>query len=380
MEKRLIAFLSMMIIFFSPLWSEKKYSNTQKRLEEIKKQIEEKNKEYDEYMKRYNEGIKMMKQLKSTQKDYALKKKEYEKMIQSLNKKIEENREQYKALIKLQDDIMHEANLDFKKLYLSRFSSPLFYGRYQMIKDMIIRNMIIERKKIVDLIEGKKKVFMTSIVELTEKNKTIVKKKVETEVVINKSAEMIKSKEKELYMTDKKLKQIKEEIDRLNKTAKDLTQMIREIEKKSPYRKATISYTGIESKSLPWPAAGKVISKFGKEYIEDLKTWIVNDGIKIKTSPFSSVKAVMKGKVVYSGRFRGYGNLVVLEHENGIFTTYGFLSEVYVKNGDEVSQMSEIGKVGKDERVVGEENYESVLYFEIRRGDIPLDPLIYLKD
>ncbi|MGC9070790.1 MAG: murein hydrolase activator EnvC family protein [Elusimicrobiales bacterium] len=379
MEKRLIISFSLITISFLSLWAQDgKYSATYKKLEEIKRQLSEKSKEYDDYMKKYNEALETMRKLKITQADYTLKKKEYENLIESINRKILENRRQYEMLMKLQKEISDDAGVDFRKLYLSRFSTSFFYGRYDIIKDMIIRNMIIERKKMVDSIKGKKRIFMEGIMNLSKKNEIIAKRKTETEVAIKRGFEMIRKKERDLHITDEKLKRIRDEIDELNRTAKELTQLIKEIEKRSPYKKDYISSISIEKKSLPWPCIGSVVSRFGKEYVEELKTWIVNDGIKIKTNSVSSVRAVMKGRVVYSGRFRGYGNIVIVEHDDGIFTTYGFLSEVYVKSGDEVSDISEIGKTGKDERGFDTDN-STILYFEIRKGDTPLDPLIYLK-
>ncbi|MCX7905340.1 MAG: peptidoglycan DD-metalloendopeptidase family protein [Elusimicrobiales bacterium] len=377
MEKRLVFFC--LILFFSILLcSQNRYDESQKKLEDIKKELEIKSREYDEYMKKYNEIVEMMKKLKKTEKDYYTRKIEYEKMIQSLKIKIEENRKQYDLLVQTQQHIKEDARLDIKKLYLSRFSSPFFYGKDEIIMDMVRRNIIIERKKVVDAIENKKKIFKQSIFDLKNKDILIQREKKQTENLLAQSKKEIERTQKELYITDTKLKKLKEDIERLNKTARELTNLIKDIEKKSPYRKNLNNELNIEKKSLPWPVIGTVISKFGREYLEDLKTWLVNDGIKIKTTSSTLVKPVMAGKVVYSGVFRGYGNIVLIEHQDGIFTTYGFLSEIYVKVGDEVKEFSEIGKVGLDERAL-DNNVSYVLYFEIRKGDIPVDPLLYLK-
>lgn len=378
MEKRLVVFFVLLFLCFIFLYSQKGYEETQKKLDEIKKELELKSKEYDEYMKKYNETVNLIKRLKETEKDYHFKKKEYERILSELKHKIEENREQYNLLTQVQENLKEETKLDVRKLYISRFSYPFFYGKDEIIKDIIRRNIIIEKKKFVDALEGKKKIFKQSIFDLTRKDEEISKVKKQTESMLERSRKEIEKNQKELYITDARLKKLKEEIERLNKTAKELTTFIRDIEKKSPYKKTVSSDLNIPKKSLPWPVIGRVISKFGKEYVEDLKTWIVNDGIKIKTDTNVIVKAVMKGRVAYSGKFRGYGNIVLIEHDNGVFTTYGFLSEVYVKNGEEVNEFSDIGRVGTDTRSLKEEN-QYVLYFEIRKGENPVDPLLYLK-
>lgn len=380
MEKGLVVIFIFSFIISQSMWAESRYrySETQKKLEEIKKEIELKSKEYDQYMRRYNEISGMIKKLKENERDYYLKKKEYEKILTELKEKIEFNRKEYELLSQRQKDLVKEARLDIRELYLSRFSSPFFYGKNEMIFDMIRRNMIVEKKRFVDAIEGKKRIFKESIFDLKRKDELIRKEKEKAEKVLSKSRNEIKKSEEELYITDAKLKKLKEEIEILNKTAKELATFIKDIERRSPYRKAVNSEPGLEKKSLPWPVVGKVVSQFGKEYIKELKTWIINDGIKIQTTSEVGVKPVMPGRVAYSGRFRGYGNIVLIDHGSSIFTTYGFLSEVYVKNGDDVNEFTEIGKVGRDLRTLDEDG-SYVLYFEIRKGDIPLDPLIYLK-
>lgn len=378
MEKRLTSFLLSIILGLSIAYSQKNYDETQKKLEKIKSEIELKSKEYDEYMKKYNQTMELVNKLKETEMDYHQKKKEYEKILSELKNKIEENRKQYNLLTQMQNSLKEETKLDIRKLYISRFSYPFFYGKDEIIKDIIKRNMIIEKKRFVDVLEGKKKVFKQSIFDLTKKDEEISKVKKQAEIMIEKNKKEIEKNEKELFITDARLKKLKEEIERLNRTAKELTTFIKNIEKKSPYKKTTETEIPIPKKSLPWPVIGKVISKFGKEYIDDLKTWIINDGIKIKTETNLLVKPVMKGKVAYSGKFRGYGNIVLIEHEDNIFTTYGFLSEIYVNSGDIVNEFSDIGRVGTDTRSLNDEN-SYVLYFEIRKGENPIDPLIYLK-
>ncbi|MGC8728754.1 MAG: murein hydrolase activator EnvC family protein, partial [Elusimicrobiales bacterium] len=157
---------------------------------------------------------------------------------------------------------------------------------------------------------------------------------------------------------------------------KELSSLIKKIEKSSPYKKEISSSVSLPKKSLPWPAEGVVVKKFGKEYVEDLKTWIINDGIKIKTTSLE-VKPVMAGKVVYSGEFRGFGNVVILDHGDNIYSTYGFLSQISVSNGSVVDLNTVIGTAGTDIR---DENLNgNILYFEIRKGENALNPTDYLR-
>lgn len=115
-----------------------------------------------------------------------------------------------------------------------------------------------------------------------------------------------------------------------------------------------------------WPASGKVISTFktrGK----------VNKGINIAGSRGSTVKAAARGKVVYAGSgLLGYGNLVIVDHNQQFLSAYAHNSRVLVKENDmvEVGQkIAEMGNTGAD-RVM--------LHFEIRRDGKPINPLKYL--
>jgi len=85
----------------------------------------------------------------------------------------------------------------------------------------------------------------------------------------------------------------------------------------------------------------------------------------------------MSGKVVYSGEFRGFGNLVIIDHGDNIFSTYGFLNQIYVSNAEDVAAGVVIGKPGTDPRDLSLKG--NVLYFEIRKGEAAVDPLDYLR-
>ena len=127
----------------------------------------------------------------------------------------------------------------------------------------------------------------------------------------------------------------------------------------------------IKRNSLPWPAVGKVISNFGREAVPSLKTWIVHEGIRIRTSGDGGVRSVYSGEVIYSGHFRSYGNVVIIDHRKGFFTVYGLLKNIAVKKGRRVRAGTVIGEAGTDTRSVSDsvsDSGEGTVYFEIRSG------------
>lgn len=112
-----------------------------------------------------------------------------------------------------------------------------------------------------------------------------------------------------------------------------------------------------------WPIKGKVTSKFGMQ-----ENGTNNDGINIVSETNIDVKAAEHGEVVYSGNEVGnYGNLVIIQHPNEWFSSYGHLSKINVAKGDMIKSGQIIGNIEKLE-----------LYFSLRKNEKAVDPLKYL--
>lgn len=139
--------------------------------------------------------------------------------------------------------------------------------------------------------------------------------------------------------------------------------------KNAPAADETAPDGGIIEK-LNWPAAGSVISKFSQ----------ASKGIYIKIAPGTAIKSVGQGEIVYSGKMKGYGNLIIVDHLNGLFSIYGLNAKNLVNKGDTVKNGARIA-IGGDKITEG----YSKLYFELRSinsktGDPEsVDPLKYLK-
>jgi septal ring factor EnvC (AmiA/AmiB activator) len=125
---------------------------------------------------------------------------------------------------------------------------------------------------------------------------------------------------------------------------------------------------------LPFPAAGKVIHHFGDVLKDGLRKGEKVSGIHIAVQPETEVRAVQKGRVVSAGYRRGYGNAVIIDHGQNWLTLTSRLDTVFVREGEEVAQNQKIGSSGDLATL-----YEPGLYFEIRQGSTPQDPLQWLK-
>lgn len=112
------------------------------------------------------------------------------------------------------------------------------------------------------------------------------------------------------------------------------------------------------------PVQGKIINYYST----------TNKGINIAGSQGLAITATASGKVVYSGNgLRGYGNLIIIKHNNLYLSAYAHCRRVMVRDGTWVRQgqkIAEMGNTGTD---------KTMLHFEIRRAGKPIDPLSLLS-
>lgn len=117
------------------------------------------------------------------------------------------------------------------------------------------------------------------------------------------------------------------------------------------------------------PSEGIVTSRFGERLHPLTGKWSFHNGIDIATPAGSPVRAVRDGEVIFSGYVEGYGNLVVIDHGDGLVTRYGHNRRNLVKEGDSVNKGDIIAEVGSTGFSTG-----SHLHFEVLRDGKPIDP------
>jgi lipoprotein NlpD len=128
-----------------------------------------------------------------------------------------------------------------------------------------------------------------------------------------------------------------------------------------PAKSEVVAEPGIR---LSWPAKGKVIAEFSE----------TNKGIDIAGKVGEPVLAASDGKVVYAGNsLRGYGNLVIVKHDNTYLTAYAHNSKLLVKEGDSVRKGQRIAEMGDTDANAIK------LHFELRVNGKPVNPTPYLQ-
>lgn len=126
--------------------------------------------------------------------------------------------------------------------------------------------------------------------------------------------------------------------------------------------------------ALPWPIEGKVILSFGSQRSHGLNVPILRNGIVIKAAAGDEVKAIAKGVVVFSDWFKGYGNLLIVNHGSGYHSLYAHLDDSLLSVGEAVEPMQVIGRVGESGLL-----NKPGLYFELRYKGKPVNPLKWLN-
>jgi len=122
---------------------------------------------------------------------------------------------------------------------------------------------------------------------------------------------------------------------------------------------------------LPWPVEGRVQRGFGDERAGGRMVW---RGLLIAASEGDEVRSVSHGRVAYSGWLQHYGLVLIVDHGDGYLSLYGHNASVYHDVGDWVDPGDVIASVGDSG---GQDR--SGLYFEIRNGRDPVDPIAWLN-
>ena len=133
---------------------------------------------------------------------------------------------------------------------------------------------------------------------------------------------------------------------------------------------ATQAGGAVAGSKFRWPAKGKIVSSFGQR-----ADGTHNDGVDIAVPLGTEVLAAEAGVVAYAGNeLKGFGNLVLLRHDNGWVTAYAHNDALLVKRGDKVRRGQAVAKAGKSGSVD-----QPTVHFEVRQGSKPVDPVPLLE-
>ena len=130
------------------------------------------------------------------------------------------------------------------------------------------------------------------------------------------------------------------------------------------------SYKGL----LIMPVKGRIVHLFGPYKNRKYNITNFRSGIDIKADKGEPIRAVFNGKVIYSSWFKGYGNMIIIDHGQNYYTIYAHLEETFKTKGNVVETREVIATVGDTGSMEG-----TKLYFEVRHHGKPQNPLEWLK-
>jgi septal ring factor EnvC (AmiA/AmiB activator) len=122
------------------------------------------------------------------------------------------------------------------------------------------------------------------------------------------------------------------------------------------------------------PVRGEILETYGKHKHPEFNSFTFSKGLSISASTGTEIKAIYEGTVIFADYFKGFGNMMVVDHGGGYFSLYAHASRLAKKVGAEVARHETIGAVGDVDSSKG-----SLLYFEIRHDGKPVDPAGWVR-
>ena len=361
-----------------------KIEQERKNLEKLRGSIEEKKKKSDEVEKKRESILQGLQSLderlvryrqdhQDVRKKLKLKDQEIEQMnsqLDVLEHSIDERRDAIAARLRVQ---YVEGRFGHLKSLLASTSYGNFQRRFQYLSAVSQREFQIMGQYRYDADR-----VATVEREREDARRRILAYKASTEQKLSQIQGL--KKDKRVYLA--KITQEKESYDRtveeLERSASRVDTLLRELEAR---RRATAhrppgGTIGIRALrgSLLWPTDGQVVSYFGRQKHPTFDTYIQRKGIEIRAGEGSIIRAVLGGTVVYADWLKGYGLVIIADHANGVFSLYAHASKLLTAVGARIEAGQTIGETG-DTGMTG----ENTLYFELRDGAEPVDPLMWLS-
>ncbi|MFH2050463.1 MAG: peptidoglycan DD-metalloendopeptidase family protein [bacterium] len=162
----------------------------------------------------------------------------------------------------------------------------------------------------------------------------------------------------------------------LKQVAEEIERILARLEKEREERQRNTNQEAVEYSAfstlkgqLLSPVKGNIVTPFGsfKDPVTRLESF--SPGITIQSHPEASVFAVAAGSVAYVGNLRGYGNFIIINHDELYYTTYGGLGQTYVSQGEYITSGTKIAVAGNG----------NMVKFELRKRREPLDPVEWIQ-
>jgi len=379
---RIQAFLCIFLFILTiiPADEQTDISQYQKRMKQLALQIERINHILTEELRRETSILAQLDQI-GLKKELARKEISMNNTrLQKANNELSDTQERIIILQSKLDNGKQSISKIFVTLY--KFGELNYLDLLFQVKD--IKDLVTENKNLTLLAKTQEKIlydYIATMDELKEAEKGLQLKKQEIARLLASAKEKrleLANKEQKSRSLINKIKQDKQihkqRLEELNERRKELQNLLKKILTQESVFPFIPSPLYEKKGKLDWPISGSIISSFGTKHHPRFNTRTHNDGIEISPHTDLVVKAVHPASVVYSDYFRGYGDLIILDHGMKYYTFYGHCADLLVKKGDFVNAGHAIAYVGDIGSLEGK-----TLYFAIRFRDKFLNPLQWLK-
>lgn len=122
------------------------------------------------------------------------------------------------------------------------------------------------------------------------------------------------------------------------------------------------------------PVRGTILESFGKHKHPEFNSYTFSKGLSISAGSGADIRSIYEGSVIFADYFKGFGNMIIVDHGGGYFSLYAHASRLAKKVGANVSRNETIASVGDVDSTKG-----PILYFEIRHQGRPVDPVGWVR-
>ncbi len=278
---------------------------------------------------------------------------------------IADQKQQIIDLLKLHIYLNHDKTL--KMLLLNPKNQQTDQTKHQV---KYLQNRLFLLIKEVALQVKELEVFKSELIVLKEqaevKQQSLITQQHDLMAQRNERLNILNALKKEIAKYEAEDKSLNKDQKRLQKLLNEIQLLLSDLPKDLGSNKPFAQL----KKRLKKPIAGKYIRSFRSTRSENTR-W---DGVVIAGDMGDQVKAIAYGRVAFADWLRGFGMLVILDHQDGYMSLYGFNESINVEVGDWVNDRQNIATVGNSGTLS-----RAALYFEIRKDAKPLNPKSWLK-
>ncbi len=357
-----------------------KLSDIDKKIKKEKKKIQKVEKEestttnqlnaIDKKLSRNrNELYSLNSRLKNLKKDVATA----NTQLDQINKDIIQRKELFsKRLIAL---YKYKRSGGILRVIFSSHSYPELSQRTKFIKMILSSDIqIIDHFfKQLSLVKEKRETLQEKQKSLEKVKNSILKKKSQIDDQKKKKTVLLKKirNEKKTYQAA---------VEELEKASRELQSLIDRLQREIAGKKERFipedakRFEALKGKLL-FPLSGKIISFYGNHTDPQLNTVIFQKGIEISAKQGQEVRAIYEGTVLYADWFKGYGNIIIIDHGGSYYSLSAHVSKLFKSVGERVEAGEVIALAGDTGSLKG-----NCLYFELRHHGKPLNPLKWLQN